>query len=150
MAFYRLIPQMAGFASSDGTKGDQSTPGPQLEFLEFFLDSEPLSDIIGEDNIFLATELLVNELRVLQPSGVVFHHDNVRVLGDINFESGVFQTDNEQWWWLQLLGIPGTDDFGFADGMILSQRVMDIFNKFRLDYCIFEETQSRFFPPCSP
>jgi hypothetical protein len=133
---------MCGFPSVDESIGDINSSGPQLERLHFVLDLEPVSDIIAQENIFLATERLVNALKAINPSGVVFLHDNVEVVGDANFRD-VFKANFDEWWWLQILGAPGKDDFGYKRGwLIVSEKVMEIMKQFRLDYCTVEEFQA--------
>jgi hypothetical protein len=133
-----MLPLMSGFPG-DGTVGDINTPGPQLDYLHFVLDLEPTSGIIAQENIFLAKEGLVKDLKQMKPTGVVFHHDNVKVTGDDNFRD-VFKANFDEWWWLQILGEPGKDDFGYNQGwLIVSTRVFEIMKQHNLAYCNVED-----------
>jgi hypothetical protein len=125
---------MAGFPSEE-TIGDLHSPGPKLSFLKFVLDIEPPSDLIGQDNIILATEKLVLALKPLAPNGVMFHKDNVAIVGDANFEAGTFKANCDEWWWLEVFGEPGRDDFAYNDGLIVSERIMAVLEQFKLAYC---------------
>jgi hypothetical protein len=129
---------MAGFPS-EKTIGDLNSPGPKLSFLEFVLDIEPPSDLIGQDNIILATEKLVAAFKPLKPTGVRFHKDNVAIVGDANFANGTFKANYDEWWWLEVCGEIGKDDFAYDDGLIVSERIMAVLEQFRLHYCnVFE------------
>lgn len=141
MAFYRVLPIMAGIPSEE-TKGDLDSLGPQLEYLKIILELEPPSDIITCGSVFLATERLVATLRKLNPTGVKFHNENLKVVGDENFESGVLTADYDTWWWLEIAGEPGKDDFASSAGLIVSQPVMNVLNQFKLDYCGVEKFSS--------
>jgi len=134
MQFYKIWPFMAGFPSEE-TIGDLNSRGPKLSFLKFVLDIEPPSDLIGQDNIFLATEKLVNALKPLNPTGVKFHKDDVEIMGDANFADGTFKANYDEWWWLEVFGEPGKDDFAYDVGLIVPQRIMDVLEEFNLDYC---------------
>jgi hypothetical protein len=138
MQFYRIWPFMAGFPAEE-TVGDLDSLGPKLSFLKFVLDIEPPSDVIGQDNIILATEKLVDALKPLNPSGVKFHKDNVEVTGDANFADGTFKANFDEWWWLELFGTPGKDDFAYDSGLIVHERILSVLEVFKLSYCdIFE------------
>ncbi len=137
---------MAGFPS-DETKGDLSSFGPQLRFLKIILELAPPSDIIGCGGIFLVTRRLVLALKKLNPTGVKFHRDNLELVGDANFDSGVLNADFDDWWWLEITGQAGNDDFASSAGsmpmtVIVSEPVMNVLKQFNLDYCGVEKFSS--------
>lgn len=138
MRFYKICPFMAGFPGEE-TRGDLNSPGPDLEYLKFVLDAQPPSDIIGQDNIVLASSKLVDALRLIAPTGVKFIKDNVTLVGDANFQDGALHADYDDWWWLKLSGKPGQDDFAYDAGLIVSDKVMSVLEKFSMDYCTVQD-----------
>ncbi len=138
MRFYKVWPFMAGFPS-EKTIGDLNSRGPELEYLEFILDAQPDSDIIGQDNIVLASSKLVQALKRIDPTGVQFVKDNVTLVGDANFQDGALHADYDEWWWLKLLGKPGQDDLAYDAGLIVSDKAMSIIKTFSLEFCTVQD-----------
>lgn len=129
---------MAGFPSEECV-GDLETRGPDMTFVKCIFEIEPPSDLVDCGGIVLATERLVSALKAIEPTGVSFQKQNVKVEGDDNFADGTFKANFDEWWWLQLVGEPGVDDFAYEQGVIVSDRVIEVLRKFKLDYCeVFE------------
>jgi hypothetical protein len=133
MKFYKIWPILAGIPS-EGCVGDLDSPGPQMSFVKCIIDLEPPSDLISCGSIVLAKQSLVEHLQALKPSGVTFHKDNLKVEGSANF-ADPHRPDFAEWLCLELTGEPGKDDFAYEVGVIVSDRVMDVLRKFKLDQC---------------
>ena len=133
--YFKLLPQKFGFVTTANFSEVKTKPNA-AENLEFIFDVQPEDDIGGEGEFNLMTDRLVNALKPLEPSGIVFRQDNLKIRGNAHVQSA---TNFESWWIADVSGKAGRDDFGYEFGyLVVSERVMNVIKDFTLRWCQIE------------
>lgn len=136
--YYLVEPEVAG-GLGDTTVIDTSFHPPAVSNLEYRFEGWLGDDILESFPCFITTEFLGAKLLDSKLSGITFAP--VLVTQSEEFEELNPDVSLPKFFWLKVVGIAGTDDFGLSEDhrLVISQAALDILKTAQLDNADIEQ-----------
>jgi hypothetical protein len=135
---YRYIePEVSG-GLGEQTKMDASVHPPIIYELEYQFDGWLENDIVESFPCYIVTARLREDIERANFSGVLFK--NLKISKSDTFRDIYGNKELPEFFWLEITGNAGVDDFGIADDyrLVISERVFKILSSFNISEADFE------------
>jgi hypothetical protein len=139
MKYFKIEPEVAG-GFGENTIIDNTKHPPIISRLNYQFDGWSGDDILETFPCYIVTERLKNEIEKNKYSGCIF--DDVEITKSQQFLDLFPYKKLPIFYWLKINGKPNYDDFWISEidfFLIVSEKVVDILNKFSIENCDIEE-----------
>lgn len=138
MSYFVLEPEVAG-GFGDGTVMDTSVEPPRVERLHYEIFGWLGDELLESTPCFVVAKTLAERLTAAGVTG--FRLADVEVTADEQDEELMGESAPlPEFWWLQVTGQRGVDDFGLTDNasLVVSERALAVLRTGTLDNCDIE------------